>query len=65
MGAPEYMRFPVEEYKLRCDEARELMVKKNLNGLFITEGGNYTYFSGGARNFSFSRPHTMLLPSLR
>ncbi len=62
MGVPEYMRFPVEEYKKRCDKARELMAKKDLNGLFITEGGNYTYFSGGGRDFSFSRPHTMLLP---
>ena len=62
MGVPEYMRFPVEEYRRRCDQARELMEKKNLNGLLITEGGNYTYFSGGTRDFSFSRPHTMLLP---
>ena len=62
MGIPEYMRFPVEEYRRRCDKARELMGKKGLEGLFITEGGNYTYFSGGTRDFSFSRPHTMLLP---
>ncbi|GAJ00287.1 unnamed protein product, partial [marine sediment metagenome] len=62
MGIPEYMRFPAEEYKRRCEQARELMEKKNLNGLLITEGGNYTYFSGGTRDFSFSRPHTMLLP---
>ena len=62
MGVPEYMRFPVEEYQRRCDKARELMEKKNLNGLLITEGGNYTYFSGGTRDFSLSRPHAMLLP---
>jgi len=62
MGAPEYMRFSVEEYKRRFDKARELMEKKNLKGLLITEGGNYTYFSGGTRDFSFSRPHVMLLP---
>ena len=62
MGEREYMRFPVEEFERRCDKARELMGQKNLNGLFITEGGNYTYFSGGTRDFSFSRPHTMLLP---
>ncbi len=62
MGVPEYMRFPVEEYQRRCDKARELMEKKDLQGLFITEGGNYTYFSGGTRDFSFSRPHAMLLP---
>ena len=62
MGVPEYMRFPVEEYQGRYDKARELVEKKNLNGLFITEGGNYTYFSGGNRDFSLSRPHTMLLP---
>ncbi len=62
MGVPEYMRFPVEEYKKRYDKARELVEKKNLKGLLITEGGNYTYFSGGTRDFSFSRPHAMLLP---
>jgi len=62
MGILEYMRFPVEEYKGRCDKARELIEKKDLKGLLITEGGNYTYFSGGTRDFSFSRPHTMLLP---
>ncbi len=54
MGVAEYMRFPVEEYKMRCDKVRELMTGNNLNGLFITEGGNYTYFSGGGRDFSFS-----------
>ncbi len=62
MGIPEYMRFSVGEYKRRCDKARELLEKGDLKGLFITEGGNYTYFSGGSRDFSFSRPHTMLLP---
>ncbi len=62
MGVLEYMRFPAEEYERRCDKARELAKKKGLKGLFITEGGNYTYFSGGTRDFSFSRPHTMLLP---
>ena len=62
MGEPEYMRFPVEEFKQRFEKARELIEKNNLQGLFITEGGNYTYFSGGTRDFSFSRPHTLLLP---
>lgn len=38
------------------------MERDNLVGLFITEGGNYTYFSGGQRDFSFSRPHILLLP---
>ncbi len=45
MGVAEYMRFPVEEYKRRCDKARELMTKKDLKGLLITEGGNYTYIT--------------------
>ncbi len=62
MSVPEYMRFPVEEYKRRHGKARDMMEKTGLKGLFITEGGNYTYFSGGTRDFSFSRPHTMLLP---
>lgn len=38
MGVAEYMCFPVEEYKRRCDKARELMTKKDLKGLLITEG---------------------------
>ncbi len=62
MGVTEYMRFPVEEYHQRHAKAQEWMTKQNLKGLFITEGGNYTYFSGGTRDFSFSRPHTLLLP---
>lgn len=62
MGSIEYMHFSEKEYRERCEKARELMKKKNLKGLFITEGGNYTYFSGGTRDFSHSRPHVMLLP---
>ena len=62
MGIQEHMRFSEKEYRERCDKAKELMIKKNLKGLFITEGGNYTYFSGGTRDFSYSRPHAMLLP---
>jgi Xaa-Pro aminopeptidase len=56
------MRFPPEEYHRRYAKAQEWMEKKKLKGLFITEGGNYTYFSGGTRDFSFSRPQTLLLP---
>ncbi len=62
MGDPQYMRFPVEEYKMRFDKAREWMGKNNLDGLFITEGQNYTYFSGGGRDTAMARPHTLLLP---
>jgi len=62
MGIAEYMRFPSKEFERRCNRARELMERDNLAGLFITEGGNYTYFSGGGRDFSFSRPHILLLP---
>lgn len=62
MGIPDYMRFPEKEFIDRCEKARELIIKKNLKGLFITEGGNHTYFSGGTRDFSHSRPHVMLLP---
>ena len=62
MGVPEYMRFPVEEFEQRCNKARELAGKKGLKGLLITEGGNYTYFSGGTKDNSACRPHTMLLP---
>ena len=62
MGDPQYMRFPVEEYQARCNKARELMEKKGLKGILISDGMNYTYFSGGNRDFSYSRPQVMLLP---
>jgi len=62
MGIPEYMDFPEAEYKRRYSKAQELMDRNGLSGLLITEGGIYTYFSGGTRDFSFSRPHTLLLP---
>ncbi len=62
MGIAKYMRFPPEEFERRCARARQLMERNDLAGLFITEGGNYTYFSGGQRDFSFSRPHILLLP---
>ncbi len=62
MGDPQYMRFPVEEFQMRCNKARELMAEKGLKGLFITEGRNYTYFSGGTRDNSNARPHAMILP---
>ena len=62
MGVDGYMRFHPEEFVRRCARARELMERNDLAGLFITEGGNYTYFSGGQWDFSFSRPHILLLP---
>ena len=62
MGTPEYMKFPVKEYEERCNRVRELMGKENLKGLFITEGTNFSYFSGGTRRMDHSRPVFMLLP---
>ncbi len=62
MGISKYMDFPEAEYKRRYSKAQQLMGEGGLKGLIITEGGNYTYFSGGTRDFSFSRPHTLLLP---
>ena len=63
MGNPEYMKFSFEEYKNRYEKAQFLMKEKNLKGLLITEGNNYTYFSGATRDFSYTRPHILLLPS--
>lgn len=62
MGDPDYMRFPEAEYQRRYERVRERMAKADLKGLFITEGGNFTYFTGGTRDFSFSRPTFLLLP---
>ncbi len=62
MGNAAYMRFTINEYKSRYERVQRKLDEKNLDGLFITEGGNFTYFSGGTRDFSYSRPHILLLP---
>ena len=62
MGNPQYMKFPFKEYKNRFEQAQSFMKEKNLKGLLITEGNNYTYFSGATRDFSYTRPHILLLP---
>ncbi len=58
----EYKRFPRPEYENRWERAREKMAAQGLDALFITESSNYTYFSGGHGDFSFSRPTIMVLP---
>lgn len=62
MGTPEYMRFSIAEYEGRCENVQKLMEEENLKGLFITEGTNFNYFSGGTRRTDYSRPTFMLLP---
>ncbi len=58
----EYKRFPKAEYENRWERARQRMAAEGLDALFITEAGNFTYFSGGHGDFSFSRPTIMILP---
>jgi len=58
----EYKRFPRIEYENRWERARKLIADNGLDALLITEPNNYTYFSGGHRDFSFSRPMVMVLP---
>lgn len=58
----EYKRFPRIEYENRWERARKLIADNGLDVLLITEPNNYTYFSGGHRDFSFSRPMVMVLP---
>ena len=58
----EYKRFSKSEYESRWERARERMRAERLDALFITEAANYTYFSGGHGDFSFSRPTIMVLP---
>lgn len=58
----EYMKFPISEYKNRCNKARELMSKFELKGLFICERTNFHYFSGGYGGLDYARPTFMLLP---
>lgn len=62
MDATDYRRFPKEEYVDRCNRARKLMGEKGVDALLISEGSNYTYFSGGTRDFSHTRPTIMVLP---
>jgi Xaa-Pro aminopeptidase len=58
----EYNRFPKIEYERRWERAGKLMADKGLDALLITEACNFTYFSGGHGDFSFSRPTFMILP---
>jgi Xaa-Pro aminopeptidase len=58
----EYKRFPRIEYEKRWERARKLIADNGLDALLITESNNYTYFSGGHGDFSFSRPTVMVLP---
>ena len=58
----EYKRFPKLEYEKRWERAGKLIADNGLDALLITEANNYTYFSGGHRDFSFSRPTVMVLP---
>jgi Xaa-Pro aminopeptidase len=62
MMSLEYKRFPKSEYESRWERARERMRAKRLDALLITEASNFTYFSGGHGDFSFSRPTIMVLP---
>ncbi len=62
MGDPRYMRFSKGEYVARCTRVREAMSESGLDGLLLSEGGDFTYFTGGTRDFSFSRPTLFLLP---
>jgi Xaa-Pro dipeptidase len=55
-------RFPKIEYEKRWEGAGKGMTDKGLDALLITGAGNFTYFSGGHGDFSFSRPTFMLLP---
>ena len=58
----EYKRFAKTEYDNRWERARNIMAAEGLDALFITEASNFTYFSGGHGDFSFSRPTIMVLP---
>jgi len=58
----EYKRFPKTEYESRWERAAKAMADRGLEALLITEAANFTYFSGGHGDFSFSRPTFMLIP---
>jgi Xaa-Pro dipeptidase len=57
-----YKRFPKTEYEKRWEAAARAMADSGLDALLVTEAANFTYFSGGHGDFSFSRPTFMLIP---
>jgi Xaa-Pro dipeptidase len=57
----EYKRFPKIEHEKRWEGAGKSMAGKGLDALLITGTDNFTYFSGGHGDLSFSRPTFMLL----
>jgi Xaa-Pro aminopeptidase len=58
------MTFPIQEFKKRYEKARELMKRKNLDALLITEKSNYSYFTAH-RTIGWTtktRPIILILP---
>ncbi|MHA2406794.1 MAG: M24 family metallopeptidase [Candidatus Ranarchaeia archaeon] len=63
MGKPEYMRFTEGEYRDRYKRLQEILQKKNLDALMITDGPNWTYFTGMTQDFSYTRPTIFIAPA--
>lgn len=61
----EYGFLPRGEYEHRLERARSLMEAYGLDALFITDGINFFYFTGGSPPFSYARPYTLILPRER
>ena len=59
---PNYKTFPDSEFRQRLERAKEGMADRGLDALFITDGMNFYYFTGGCPPYSNARPHIALLP---
>ncbi len=57
-----HKRFPKIEYERRWESAGRAIADGGLDALLVTESNNFTYFSGGHGDFSFSRPTFLLVP---
>ena len=62
LAKPNYKIFPDSEFRQRLARAKEEMAERALDALFITDGLNFFYFTGGSPPFSNARPHIALLP---
>jgi Xaa-Pro aminopeptidase len=59
------LRFPAEEYEARIKRAREIMIPRGIDLLFITGDRNYIYFTGHriiAPEGTVARPNYFILP---